>query len=360
VKVLILDHFFQPCNLQPFGTTVWWENCMPHHNRQDSPGSWHHVMNRGIARRPVFETRRDIRFFLSRLAWAVRRYELELHAYSVLNTHFHLLVRSVKGNLSSAIGWAENQYVRWFNRSRRRDGSLFRGRFTSLVVSTDTYWHVLVRYIDSNAVSAGLAERPSEYPFCSARHYRRPQGPPWLARKAVEEAVCAARGLGTYDPRAYDDVFPPDCHPSVQWLVKRRLQMPEAREDPLDGLLGLPTARVRDWMRRKAALADGSSPGIPLVDPTTLLSVAGKLERCEPAWVVRRGRSEQPGWPRLRVGLLRDTCALRIQEIANRLRMSPSSVHRCNRENRLLLESDARYRDRAAQVLTQSLKATFG
>ena len=70
--------------------------------RLDCEGAWHHVMNRGIARRPIFEGRGDIRFFLSRVARAVRRGELEVHAYCVLPTHFHMLVRSPAG-LSPAL-----------------------------------------------------------------------------------------------------------------------------------------------------------------------------------------------------------------------------------------------------------------
>ncbi len=202
---------------------------MSHRARQDVPGSWHHVMNRGIARRTTFETRRDMRFFLSRLAWAVRRYEVEIHAYSLLTTHFHLLVRSVRGNLSNAIGWVENQYVRWFNRSRQRDGSLFRGRFTSRPVSTDAYWRVLVRYIDLNAVSAGLARNPFEYAFCSARDYGRRRGPRWLTRTAVEEVVRSSMGLQSYEPHVYERVFQPDLQPSVKWLPWRMVRPPACR-----------------------------------------------------------------------------------------------------------------------------------
>lgn len=45
---------------------------MPRRPRFDAPGLLHHVMNRGIARRRVFETRRDMRYFLALLAVEVR------------------------------------------------------------------------------------------------------------------------------------------------------------------------------------------------------------------------------------------------------------------------------------------------
>ncbi len=76
---------------------------MARNPRQDHPGSWHHVMNRGIARRSLFESRDDIRFFLACLARAVRRGQIEVHAWCILTTHFHLLVRSPGGELSAAM-----------------------------------------------------------------------------------------------------------------------------------------------------------------------------------------------------------------------------------------------------------------
>ena len=157
--------------------------------RLDGPGAWHHVMNRGIARRTLFEGSEDIRFFLSRLAGCVRRRQLEVHAYCVLTTHFHLLVRSPGGELSAVMRQAQLEYVRRFNRKRRRDGPLMRGRFTSKLVLSLTYRRVLVRYIDANPVRAGICTDPREYPFGSASQYARRAGPPWGVRSWVEGFV---------------------------------------------------------------------------------------------------------------------------------------------------------------------------
>ena len=100
---------------------------MPRSHRQDEPGAWFHVMNRGLARRTTFPDRPSVRMFLSRLAWASRSGRIEVHSYCVLATHYHLLARSPRGELSEALGRAQNLYVRWFNRRARRDGPLFHG-----------------------------------------------------------------------------------------------------------------------------------------------------------------------------------------------------------------------------------------
>src|SRR5437667_8847266 len=140
-------------------------------------------MNRGIARRTVFETRTDVRAFLALLARAVRERRIEVHAFVVLATHFHLVVRSLDGEISETVRLLENPYVRRFNRRRRRDGPLFRGRFRSLPVESGHYFHTLVRYIDQNPVEARLVARAEDYEHGSARRLvlDAPR-PRWLAR----------------------------------------------------------------------------------------------------------------------------------------------------------------------------------
>ena len=153
---------------------------MPRRRRLDAPGVWHHVMNRAVARRPIFERLEDVRYFLSRVAHAVRRGQLEVHAFCILLNHYHLLVRSLDGQLSDAMRRIQNEFVRYFNRSRRRDGPLFRGRFRSKPVRSGEYRWKLLRYIDANPVKAGLVGNPTLYPHGSASRFATGHPPPWL------------------------------------------------------------------------------------------------------------------------------------------------------------------------------------
>ena len=125
-------------------------------HREDRVGAWHHVMNRGVARRTVFEGERDAGEFLGLVVQLREAGLMEVHSYCLMATHFHLLVRSPTGELARAMKLLQNGYSRWFNRARKRDGPLWRGRFLSRLVDSDEYWDLLVRYIDHNPVQAQI------------------------------------------------------------------------------------------------------------------------------------------------------------------------------------------------------------
>ena len=313
---------------------------MPRIPRQDEPGLWHHVFNRAIARRTLFERREDYRFFLAGLARAVRRGEIEVHAYCLLSTHYHLLLRSPEGRLSDAMQRVQLAYSRWFNRSRRRDGSLVRGRYGSKPVRSLSYRRVLVRYIDHNPVSARLSKTPATYAWGSARHYSRHTGPPWLERGWVESEVAAKCESGRFRPERYEAVHAVRRPAELRQLVEARMAYDEDK-DPLDDLVSTSNPAIRRWMVHKAILADGTRPGLPLLSIARLERIL--QERRHAPWVVRRGRSDRDGWILAHVGLGRDLCGQTLRALAKRLSMSETKVRRLYATHRTELEEGTAY-----------------
>ena len=51
------------------------------------------------------------------------------------------------------------------------DGSLFRGRYKSILISADNHRLQLVRYIHRNPVEAGLVDVLDDYPWTSHKGY---------------------------------------------------------------------------------------------------------------------------------------------------------------------------------------------
>jgi REP element-mobilizing transposase RayT len=335
---------------------------MTRRNREDASGTWHHVVNRGIARRPLFESREDIRYFLSRLAREVRRGRVEVHAWCILTTHFHLLVRSRSGELSEAMRRVQNEYCRWFNRRRQRDGTLTRGRFFSKPVRSLSYRRTLVRYIDANPVQAGLVPFSSLYPWCSAHSYARSNGPRWLERSWIEEEVRRCVGRPAYRVEDYPRVF--GCAPSEGLLrvIESRIARPTRpqEQDPLDDLIGAAPANVRDWMERKTKLADGTALGLPICDGEAVACSEAVLRAKYGDWNVSPRNRERDAWSLARVGLMRHLSGLTWAEIARVTSASPSSCHEYSKLHGQLVREDPIYLERVAEWTSLIMELVYG
>lgn len=329
---------------------------MPRGERQDEPGAWHHVFNRGLARRTLFEADSDGRAFLALIARCARNRRIEVHAYCLMATHFHLLLRSVDGNLSDSMQWVQNQYVRWFNRRRRRDGPLMRGRFGSRRADSLTYRRHLVTYIDFNPVEAGLVPAPALYRHGSAWHYARASGPPWLTRDWVEAEVGAILDPAASRAERYARRFgEPLTPPLVRWIEERCLVNP-AGPDPLDDLVAAAPLFVQDWMRRKAELGDGGSVGQHLCSEEALELELELFRLGGSDWPLERQRGELLASTVLRAGLLRALSARTLAQIASASSSSPSLAWHHERLHHELLRTQPRYANAAARIASAALR----
>src|SRR5688572_11980356 len=153
-------------------------------------GAVYHVMNRGRARQPTFIDDADDQAFLDTLTEAHRLWGIEVFAYSLMGNHYHLCLRTPKGNLSRGMRHVDGIYTQRFNRRHRRDGTLFRGRYKAILIDADEYLAAVVRYIHLNAVEAGLVKIPEEYRWASHRYYLQAKGAPgWLDTKEAMEQI---------------------------------------------------------------------------------------------------------------------------------------------------------------------------
>ncbi len=131
---------------------------MPRGPRLDAPGVLHHVMARGLERRPIFRDDRDRRDFVQRLAALTQARAWTVYAWALLPNHLHLLVRTDRRPLPRTLGALLGGYVGAFNRRHHRVGHLFQNRYKSIVVEDEPYLLELTRYIHLNPLRAGLVQ----------------------------------------------------------------------------------------------------------------------------------------------------------------------------------------------------------
>jgi len=120
--------------------------------RINYPGAIYHVTCRGNERRAIYRDERDRDAFLKRLANCLTEFQLVLHAYVLMENHFHFLLETPWGNLSEAMRQFNVSYTGYFNRRHQRVGHLYQGRFKAIVVEADSYLLELSRYIHLNPI----------------------------------------------------------------------------------------------------------------------------------------------------------------------------------------------------------------
>lgn len=132
----------------------------------------HHVIQRGNNRQAIFATAADYSVWLDLLEENASKFHVAIHAYVLMSNHFHLLAtpQTLEGlpKMMQALG---RRYVRYFNDTQRRTGTLWEGRYKSTLIQADRYLLACMVYIDQNPVRAGLAAQAQDYPWSSHLHY---------------------------------------------------------------------------------------------------------------------------------------------------------------------------------------------
>ncbi len=164
----------------------------------------YHVFNKGVASVPVFVTKKDYQRALETLAYyqnlnlparysyfIVQSLEIrnkileelkkqnkllvEIIAYCLMPTHFHLILRQKYDHgISKFLGNFTNSYTRYFNTRNKRDGHLFQGKFKAVRIITDEQLLHVSRYIHLNPYISHLLKKVedlSNYPYTSFPEY---------------------------------------------------------------------------------------------------------------------------------------------------------------------------------------------
>jgi len=130
----------------------------------------YHVLNRAVGRMALFENDEDYAAFERVLGEAVQRLDPRLLAYCLMPTHWHLvLYPRGDGDLSEFMRWLTVTHTqRWHAHEQTvGTGPVYQGRFKSFPVQRDEHLLTLLRYVEGNALQAGLVERAQDWRWSS-------------------------------------------------------------------------------------------------------------------------------------------------------------------------------------------------
>jgi REP element-mobilizing transposase RayT len=165
---------------------------MPRPLRIEYNNAFYHVMNRGRGRAMIFHDKRYYLAFLETLSEVHSRFNCIIHAYCLMGNHYHLLIETPDANLSRIMRHINGVYTQRYNRLKKTDGSLFRGRFKAILVDKDEYIMQLSRYIHRNPIETNkpLVAKLSDYSWSSYPAFINSEKPPtWLYREFTYEVL---------------------------------------------------------------------------------------------------------------------------------------------------------------------------
>jgi REP element-mobilizing transposase RayT len=217
---------------------------MPRHPRLDTPGSFHHVMNRGARRQRVFGDDESHLRFLGLLAQLPGRFGVGVHGFSLMPNHFHLLIETGPHGLGPAMQFLQAQYSRWLNQVRRWDGPIWRGRFTSRRIEDEPYLGHVLAYIHRNPVEARICTHEDQARWTSHLHYvGESAAPEWLSTTTLLDVFGGKDAYRDYlDAMRTGRQAPPEgFQPDDLW------RQPSRVATPLTLVPSPPTERPSVW-----------------------------------------------------------------------------------------------------------------
>ena len=137
----------------------------------------YHIIVKGMEGIDIFTDSMDRNKFLQLLQKMVISHKIQFFSYVLMNTHFHLLIKTNEANLSQAMQFLNSSYAHWFNFRHIRKGHLFQDRYKSHLILSPLYLYNVASYISLNPVEAGIVDSPEEYKWSSFKYYASVSSP---------------------------------------------------------------------------------------------------------------------------------------------------------------------------------------
>jgi REP-associated tyrosine transposase len=130
-------------------------------------GYIYHALNRGNGRGTIFHKQADYQAFERVLCEAQEHVPgLRLLAYCLMPNHWHLVLwPTADGELSDFLHWLTLTHTqRWHvHCGNVGGGHLYQGRFKSFPMQNDEHFLTVCRYVERNALRAGLVKRAQDW-----------------------------------------------------------------------------------------------------------------------------------------------------------------------------------------------------
>ena len=152
--------------------------------RADEAGGLYHALNRANMRAEIFKKEEDYEAFERILHEGLEIHQVELFSFQLMPNHYHLVLRPlVDGEMSRFMGWVGGTHTMRYHAHHHTSGMghLYQQRYKSFPIQDDDHFFVVCRYVERNALRAGLVRRAEDWRWGSLwRWLQKPEPEPPL------------------------------------------------------------------------------------------------------------------------------------------------------------------------------------
>lgn len=127
----------------------------------------YHVVSHGNGELWLFKEERDHHRLLDILGNYSIKYRILVHAFLLMRNHLHLVIETKEPNLSLFMSQFLREFAMYYNKDRKRKGSVFKSRYGAFIIQKEKYYENVIRYVFYNPVKAGISKTPYEYRWSS-------------------------------------------------------------------------------------------------------------------------------------------------------------------------------------------------
>lgn len=131
----------------------------------------YHVVNRGVGLREVYLCTEDKLFFIQLFCMYAEEYSYIIHAYTLVNNGYNLVIETKEDNLSKIMKIINARYTYYFNKKYGRRGYLWEGRFKSWQITKEKTLLSIVAYIEHLSVYTGVCKTKDNAYYASYRQF---------------------------------------------------------------------------------------------------------------------------------------------------------------------------------------------
>jgi putative transposase len=138
---------------------------MPRRHLNRTGGLVVHVLNRAVRRAPLFTTNLDYLAFEAVVSEALDRFPTRLLAYCIMPNHWHMVLWPTDDELPQLMHWLTLTHAKRWHAAHGSSstGPVYQNRYGAIPVQNDVHLLGLLRYVERNALRAGLVARAEEW-----------------------------------------------------------------------------------------------------------------------------------------------------------------------------------------------------